>query len=131
MIKPMDDVIELRGLRLTAIVGVLPAERVTPQPLELDLDVHVDLSAAGQSDDLTDTVDYSRLCDLAAQAARTEPYLLEHLAARVAETLLGADSRIDAVDVAVRKLRPPVPHDLATSGVRIRRRRTSMTQEDG
>ena len=37
--------------------------------------------------------------------------------------VLAADPRIDAVTVAVRKLRPPVPQQLGTSGVRITRAR--------
>lgn len=125
------DVIELRGLRFGAVVGVLPAEREGPQPLELDLDVHVDLSAAGASDDLADTVDYAVVCDLAVAAASSEPYLLENLASRIASAVLGADPRIDAVDVALRKLRPPVAHDLATSGVRIRRGQGSVARGGG
>ena len=49
--------------------------------------------------------------------------LLERLAALLAEAVLAVDVRIAAVEVAVRKLRPPVPQHLATSGVRIRRER--------
>ena len=47
--------------------------------------------------------------------------LLERLAQRIAETVL-ADPKIAAVTVCVRKLRPPVPVDVATAGVRITRR---------
>ncbi len=120
----MGDVIELRGLRLTAVVGVLPEERERAQPLELDLDVVVDLRAAGGSDDLDDTVDYGALCDLVeALVLSDQPLLLERLAERIAAAVLAADVRISEVDLAVRKLRPPVPQDLATSGVRIRRTR--------
>ena len=43
------------------------------------------------------------------------------MAERVAEVVLAADPRVQAVTVAVRKLRPPVPQPLATSGVRITR----------
>lgn len=119
-----DGAIELRGLRLTAVVGVLPEERDRAQPLELDLDVHVDLAAAAASDALADTVDYGDLCDRCARVAATaRPELLERLAGLLAEEVLAADARISAVEVAVRKLRPPVPHDLATSGVRLRRTR--------
>ena len=49
------------------------------------------------------------------------PQLLEYLAAEIAVAVLTVDDRATAVTVAVRKLRPPVPHALATSGVRIRR----------
>jgi dihydroneopterin aldolase len=48
--------------------------------------------------------------------------LLEHLAQRIAEaTFAVAGTRAEAVTVTVRKLRPPVPSDLAVSEVRIRR----------
>lgn len=120
------DTIELRGLRLVGLVGVLPEERVRAQPLEVDLDVVVDLSRAGASDTLEHTVDYGALCALAqAVVARGAPQLLERLAAELAEEVLAADDRISEVGVVVRKLRPPVPQDLATSGVRLRRRRGS------
>lgn len=118
------DTIELRGLRVVGICGALPEERERPQPLEIDLDVVADLAPSGASDALDDTVDYGALCDVVAEVvAAGTPQLLEHLAAVIAEAVLGLDGRIEAVTVAVRKLRPPVPHALATSGVRIERRR--------
>lgn len=128
----MNDTIELRGLRLVAVVGLLAEERERAQPLELDLDVEVDLTAAGLSDDLSDSVDYGSVCDVVADVAATaEPLLLERLAAVIAESVLGVDDRIEAVTLSVRKLRPPVPHDLATSGVRIRRQRPSRSSTIG
>ncbi|HEY6697497.1 MAG TPA: dihydroneopterin aldolase [Acidimicrobiales bacterium] len=118
------DRIELRGLRLSARVGVLPIEREQEQPLEVDLDVVVDLAAAGASDDLTDTVHYGAVCDAVVGAVGAgHVALLERLAELTAQAVLGVDPRIVAVDLAVRKLRPPVPHDLATSGVHVVRTR--------
>lgn len=119
----MADLIELRGLRASGICGALPEEQVRAQPLEVDLDVHADLAAAGRTDDLDDTVDYGSLADAVERVITTERFvLLERLAQRLAEVVL-ADERVDAVTVAVRKLRPPVPQQLATSGVRITRHR--------
>ena len=118
------DRIELRGLRVLARVGVLPVERQQDQPLEVDLDVVVDLAAAGASDDLADTVHYGVVCDTVQRAVGAgHVALLERLAELVAEAVLAVDPRIVAVDLAVRKLRPPVPHDLATSGVHVVRTR--------
>lgn len=118
------DAIELRGLRVSGVVGVLAHERTQPQPLDIDLDISLDLSAAGASDDLTDTVDYGQLCAATEQVVTTTAYaLLEALAERIAATLLDADERIGEVTVAVRKLRPPVAQQLATSGVRLTRAR--------
>jgi dihydroneopterin aldolase len=48
--------------------------------------------------------------------------LLERLATRIAEVAL-ADERVESVTVSVRKLEPPVPQELTTSGVRITRTR--------
>lgn len=100
------------------VVGVLAHEQVEPQPVEIDLVLEVDLRAAGESDTLDDTVDYGAIAD-ACMAALVEPVaLLETAASRMAEVALG-DPRVLRVEVGVRKLRPPVAHDLATAGVRI------------
>jgi dihydroneopterin aldolase len=116
-------VIEVRGLRALAICGVLPEEQVRAQPVEVDLDVVADLSQAGSSDDLADTVDYGAIAADVERVLTNERFtLLERLAERLAEIVLG-DSRVDAVTVAVRKLRPPVPQQLDTTGVRITRTR--------
>lgn len=118
------DRIELRGLRLLGRCGAGGAERSVPQPLEIDLHVGAELSAAAASDELVDTVDYGRLCDVVAGAvADGAVALLEHLAERIARAVLDADGRIEVVEVAVRKLRPPVPHDLASAGVHLVRSR--------
>ncbi len=119
----MTDTIELRGLVALGICGVLPEERERAQPIEVDLDVVLDLSAATTSDDLDDTLDYGVLCALVDRAVTTERFaLLERLAGRLAEVVL-ADERVTSVTVAVRKLRPPVPQQLRTAGVRITRSR--------
>jgi len=115
------DRIELRGLRLSAFCGLLPEEGTRRQPFEVDLDVHADLSAPAASDDLADTVDYGSLTTAVAVVAADERFdLMERFAGRIAEVVLASDG-VGTTTVVVRKLRPPVPEDLATSGVRIHR----------
>ncbi len=118
------DRISIHGLRVVGIVGVLPEERVRAQPLQIDLDLYLDLSAAGLSDALADTVDYGAVCDSLNRTVQTaQPELLERLAAQLATAVFNVDSRIESLKLSVAKLRPPVPHDLASSGVQITRRR--------
>ena len=120
----MADLIELRGLRVTAFVGALPEERERAQPLEIDLDVVADLAAAGASDRLDDTVDYGAVCEAVDKVFGSgHIVLLEAVAESVCAAVFAVDARITSVTVSVRKLRPPVPQDLATSGVRITRSR--------
>ncbi len=118
------DRIELRGLRVLGAHGVLPEERDRPQPFEVDADVLVDLSPACASDELSDTVDYGAVADrIVATVAGSHRALLESLATEAADAVLGVDGRITRVTVSVRKLRPPLPVDVATVGVRVTRHR--------
>lgn len=117
------DRIELRGLRLLGVHGALPEEQSRSQPFEVDIDLEADLAEAGRSDAVEDTVDYGALAQAVARVVSVERFfLLERMAERIAEVAL-ADQRAESVTVTVRKLRPPVPVDLATAGVRITRHR--------
>lgn len=120
----MSDRIELRGLRLLGTHGALAHEQAAPQPFELDLDVEADLSPAAGTDELARAVDYGPLVE-AARRVVTEGHfqLLEALAGAVADALLQADRRVLRATVVLRKLRPPVPADLASAGVRLSRAR--------
>jgi dihydroneopterin aldolase len=117
------DRIQLRGLRVVGTHGVLPEEQARPQPFELDLDLAVDLALASVSDRLADTVDYGAVAEVAAEVVAGPSFeLLEALAEAVAQAALASDLRITEVTVHLRKLRPPLPMDLDTVGVRITRR---------
>ena len=119
-----EDRILLQGLRVMALCGALPEERDRVQPFELDIEIGADLAPSGSSDDLGDTVDYGAVCAAVAAASEGEQFtLMEAMAQRVASVCLGADQRVEWVTVEVRKLRPPVPQHLSTSGVRITRHR--------
>ncbi len=115
----MSDLIELRELRVSAVVGVLSEERDRAQPLSFDIDVVRPFEEAAMNDDLAETTNYAEVLRVAATVAREGAFLLlETLAYRVAHEILAIDAAITSVSVAVRKLRPPVPEDVATVGVR-------------
>ena len=120
------DRIELRGLVISGICGALPEERERAQPLEIDLDVTADLATAGASDALDDTLDYGAIAEQVDRVVSAgSPQLLERLAETIADAVL-SDPRALSVTVAVRKLRPPVPQVMGTSGVRITRERPAL-----
>jgi dihydroneopterin aldolase/2-amino-4-hydroxy-6-hydroxymethyldihydropteridine diphosphokinase len=120
------DRIEIIGLRVLALVGVLPHEREASQPLELDIILEGDLRDAGASDDLADTAHYGLVAERAAAIAQeSKDELLERLVHRIAEDALTID-RVEAVEVVVRKLRPPIPADISYTAVRIRRTRADL-----
>ncbi len=117
------DHILVAGLQELGVHGVLPEERTRAQPFEVDLDLAVDLAAAGASDALDDTVDYGSLSERVRGIVAGESCLLiERLAARIADAALD-DPRVAEVTVTVKKLRPPVPVQLDHVAVRITRAR--------
>jgi dihydroneopterin aldolase len=118
------DVIELRGLRALGHHGALPGEQDRAQPFAIDLEIEADLGRAGETDALADTVDYGAAAAAAVRVVTGERWnLLERIAQRVADEVLAGDLRVAAVEVTVRKLRPPVPVELTSAGVRVRRER--------
>ncbi len=122
--RPDGDRIEILDLRVVGVHGVLPEERERAQPFALDIVAWVDMARAQQSDALSDTVDYGSLAELANEVVSQRSYqLLEALAGRLAEALLATDSRLEAIEVTVRKLRPPLPLEVASTGVRVLRSR--------
>ena len=120
-----EDRLLLGGLRVMALCGALSEERTRAQPFELEVEIGADLASAGRSDDLDHTVDYGAVCAAVCAAAESEQFtLMETLAQRVVEACMDVDQRVRWVTVEVRKLRPPVPQHLSTSGVRITRTRS-------
>ena len=117
----MSDVIELRGLRVSAVVGVLPEEREREQPLVLDLDLDRPFREAALADDLDATTNYAQVLALVESVVVEGRFLLlETLAHRVAQVVLSVDEAIVSVMVRVHKVRPPVSQDVASVGVSCR-----------
>lgn len=58
---PKGDKLVLRGLKFHGYHGVKPEERVLGQKFLIEVDAWMDLRAAGNSDDLSDTISYSAI----------------------------------------------------------------------
>lgn len=120
----MTDTIAIDQLRVLCHVGVPDHERASAQPVAIDLELAVDLSRAGTTDDVADTVDYAAVVAAVEAAVTAGPVaLLERLADLAAQASFAVDRRVDAVTVSVRKVRPPVPADVRSTAVRIHRTR--------
>jgi dihydroneopterin aldolase len=120
----MADRITVRGLRLEGRVGVPDEERATPQLLEIDVELEVDLDAAARSDELADTVDYGPLIELCRRTLdRGEFKLLEGLAGTLVDRVLDAAPRASAATIRVRKLAVRVDADVDFAEVELRRTR--------
>ena len=120
----MTDRILLEGMQFFCFHGNNPEERELGQPFVVDLEVEADLSAAGRSDSLDDTINYAALYRAVKGVMEGPPRnLLEAVAQDIADAVLGGFA-VDGVRVRVRKTQPPIRDArLESAGVEIERRR--------
>ena len=120
------DRIVLKGMQFYGFHGVNPEERVMGQPYLVDLVAELDLSQAGRTDRLADTVSYTHLYRQVKEVLEGQPLdLLESLAQAVADRVL-EEAQVAAVEVIVKKPHPPIKGSVIDyAAVEIRRARQS------
>jgi len=120
------DIIHLTNLRAYGYSGALPEETKLGQWFQVDLQLHVDLRAASQSDRLADTLDYGTVATLTQNLIRQRRFdLIEAMAGAIATAILDLDARVAGVTVRVTKPTPPIPDFTGQVAVEIRRDRPS------
>ncbi len=117
----MPDFISIKDLRFHAFHGHLPLERITGNTFIVDLKIETDLSISGNSDNLNDTVDYVSIMELVSLEMEIPSDLIEHVAERIAKAIKAKHSTITAIEVTVKKQKPPLHFDLKAVEVTIRR----------
>ena len=101
--------VEVNGLSLYTHHGVTAAEREVGQRLILDIRLELGEADATVTDRVEDTVDYGRVCEVAALVAtQRSDKTLERLCAAIADRLL-KDFDAQAVSVKAAKPEPPIP----------------------
>ena len=124
----MPDRIILEGMQFYGYHGVNPEERVLGQRYVVDLAADLDLSRAGYSDRLEDTVSYSHIYRAVKSVMEGEPRnLLESAAQAIADRVL-AEFPLDSVTVTVKKPNPPVRgSSIDLAAVQIHRTRSTRS----
>ena len=90
-------------LLLRCIVGINDDERTQEQDVVVNITLYGDLSAAVRSDCIRDTVNYKAIKKrVIAMVERSEYFLVEALAGRIADICLG-DARVERVRVKLEK----------------------------
>jgi dihydroneopterin aldolase len=119
----VSDTISITGLRLTGYHGVFEHEKREGQEFSVDLEIELDLSSAGNTDELQNTLDYSVVVDEVAQRVTGESVdLIETLAHGIAQLVL-SHPQPTAVTVTVHKPQAPVGHPVEDIAVTMRRER--------
>lgn len=83
------DRLSIRKLKLTCSIGVYDWEKEVPQDVFADIEMPLDISRSAVSDDLADTLDYTRLVEVVKTVASAQHYnLVETLVEKIAQVLL-------------------------------------------
>lgn len=98
------DTISIHELRLEAIIGLFPWERIVKQTILVDIDAVVDFQSAVEADDFTKTVDYAAICQAIKNIIEQSQFnLIETLAHKISLEIL-EQFHVDRVRVSVKKL---------------------------
>jgi dihydroneopterin aldolase len=110
----LNDLIRLKNITIFGFYGVSPQEREVGQKIEIDLDLHANLSAACVSDSLQDTINYETVYTTVMELvdAGKRYRLLESLGEEICNAVL-RQYPVTKVRIGMRKLNLPFPNNLS------------------
>ncbi len=118
------DTIFISELKVQTKLGVPEWERMVPQTIILDIEIGYDLSKAGKSDAIADTIDYGAVVSRIRETLAEHSFqLVEALAEHVAQLIL---KEFKAENVKVKVAKPTILAGLKALGVEIERTSTNF-----
>ncbi|MCM3719852.1 dihydroneopterin aldolase [Fictibacillus phosphorivorans] len=119
------DKMYVNGMKFYGYHGVFMEEQKLGQRFNVDVTLSMDLSKAGLTDELDQTVNYGEVYDAIKEIVEGEPVkLLESLAESIAATLLSKFTLVEETTVKVIKPDPPIPGHYDSVAVEITRGRS-------
>ena len=116
------DFISIKGLRGFGRHGIFEEERIRGQEFIVDLEMHLSLRDAGQSDEISKTVDYGLISIIVNKHIIGEAVnLIETLAENIASEIL-EHNQIHKVVVTVHKPHAPIAVEFSDVSVTITRK---------
>lgn len=120
------DKIVIKGLHCSVRVGVRKEEQEVRRNCEVDVALYFDLSRAGRTDNLDDTVNYSKVIDLILEdSAKVQFKLLEAFAYYLFEEIF-KKTAAERVHLRVKKMNPPIEGRFQYVGVELSRNRSDF-----
>lgn len=119
----IQDIVFIEALKVDTVIGVYDWEKNIQQTLQFDIEMRTDIRQAAQIDDLSKTVDYSKVAeDIILLAKANQAELIETVAEKVAQKIL-SDYAVESCKVTLRKLGAVASTE--SVGVIIERNKTS------
>lgn len=104
--------------------GLFPEENKLGQRFIVDLELELDLKRAGETDDMSESVNYGRIYEETQKIVEGQAkQLVEAVAEDIASTMLGTFQKLQAIKVTVLKPDPPIPGHYDSVAIEIYRER--------
>jgi dihydroneopterin aldolase len=100
--------IEIEGMEFYAFHGHFDVEKVVGNRFLVTLKIEADLSRAGHTDKLEDTLDYQKAFLAVKQEMTVSSDLLEHVCQRIINRIKTEFPEVQKVSVKVSKMNPPM-----------------------
>ena len=111
-------IIGLKSLKLYGYHGVHAEERVLGGHFNYQVKVEIEEVNGNHTDQIQDTLDYTRLIAIVKEIHATPQNLLEYLAESISKRIRTEFQEVMSISVEIEKLKPPVPEDIHAVFVR-------------
>jgi|ERR1700756_783052 len=104
----MTNLIAVEGINVYAYHGCLEEEGLIGGNYIVDVYMHTDFTEAAKTDDLSKTIDYCAIYEIAKKEMAIRSKLIEDVAMRIHVAILNNFTRVQKARVRVTKLKPPM-----------------------
>lgn len=103
------DYLQITSLKIKTKIGVHKWEQAILQTLSLDIEIPVDISQC--NDQIENTIDYDKLCQMVTEYIENKPFALIETVASETIALIKDNFKVDSVNLTVSK-----PNAIANAG---------------
>ena len=101
-------IISIGNMKFYAYHGCFEEERMIGTKFLVSIWMQTDTSRAQQTDNVKDTVDYSKVYSVIKQQMAIPSHLLENVAYRILKAIKNNFSKVEKTKVKISKLNPPI-----------------------
>ncbi|MDA0200494.1 MAG: dihydroneopterin aldolase [Bacteroidetes bacterium] len=113
----------LKNIRIYAFHGCMEEEEKIGSDYIVNLKVDAPMEMASRTDELEDAVDYVSLNAIVKEEMSVRSKLLEHVAQRIVDKIMGQFDEVESVEVSVAKQNPPIGGDMDEVCIRLKEER--------
>lgn len=115
--------ISLENMEFHAFHGCLEHEQQLGNTFIVNISMELDTEQAGQSDELEHTLNYQLVYDAVKEQMQIPSKLIEHAAQRILDKIMHQFIQIQALEVSLSKLNPPLGGKVERVTIQIAKKR--------